>query len=234
LIYALKKIFMKKNNRIKIVGIIPVKANSERVKKKNLRKFSDTNLFELKLNQLSKTKCFDGFYVSSESKAILKKAQAMGFMTHLRDPYYSTPDVPMSEVYKYIASSIKAEHVAWINVTNPLVGPKLYDAAAKIYKKNDFKKYDCLLSAIKNKENYFYKGRRVNFKRTPWPKSQDLEPLVSLPFAINILKRNDLIKWRSCVGKKPKFFYMDHLTATDIDHMHNFKFSEFIYNSKKK
>ena len=48
----------------------------------------------------------------------------MGFKTHLRDPYYSTPKVPMSKVYEYIASSIKAEHVAWINVTNPLVDSK--------------------------------------------------------------------------------------------------------------
>ena len=44
---------------MKIVGIIPVKKNSDRVKGKNLRKFSNTNLFELKLKQLAKTKSFD-------------------------------------------------------------------------------------------------------------------------------------------------------------------------------
>ena len=219
---------------MKIVGIIPVKKNSERVKGKNLRKFSNTSLFELKLKQLDKTKSFDDFYVSSESKSILEKAKSRGFKTHLRDPYYSTSSVPMSEVYKYVASSIKADHVAWINVTNPLIDHKIYDQAANIYKKNDFKKYDCVLSAIKNRENFFYKGKPINFKRTPWPRSQDLEPLVSLPFAISILRRSDLIKWKSCVGKKPKFFFLDPVSATDIDEMHNFRFAEFIYNSKNK
>ena len=34
--------------KIEIVGIVPVKANSERIKKKNLRQFGNTNLFELK------------------------------------------------------------------------------------------------------------------------------------------------------------------------------------------
>ena len=34
--------------KIQITGIIPVKENSERVKKKNLRKFANTNLFALK------------------------------------------------------------------------------------------------------------------------------------------------------------------------------------------
>tara|TARA_B100001057_G_C22750836_1_gene911734 strand:+ start:724 stop:1392 length:669 start_codon:yes stop_codon:yes gene_type:complete len=218
---------------MKIIGVIPVKKNSERVKGKNLRKFSDTNLFELKLEQLRKTKFFDDFYVSSESEEILKKANSKGYKTHLRDPYFSTSKVPMSEVYKYVASAIEADHIAWINVTNPLVDHKIYDEAAKIYQKINFKKYDCLLSAIKNRENYFYKGKPINFKRSPWPRSQDLEPLISLPFAISIMKRSNLIKWKSCVGKNPKFFFLDPVIATDIDEMHNFKFAEFIYNLKK-
>ena len=32
-----------------IIGLIPVKGSSERVPMKNLRKFGDTSLFELKL-----------------------------------------------------------------------------------------------------------------------------------------------------------------------------------------
>ena len=129
-----------------IVGIIPVKGNSERVKRKNLRKFHNTNLFELKLKQLKKTRNFKHFVVSSESKSVLKIAKKKGFETHLRDPYYSTSKVPMSEVYSYVGSEISAEHIAWINVTNPLAGPDIYDNAAEIYKKMT-KKYDCLLSA---------------------------------------------------------------------------------------
>ena len=60
--------------KIEVVGIVPVKAKSDRVKK-NLRKFGDTNLFELKLNQLKKTKNFKYIVVSSEDKRILDKAK---------------------------------------------------------------------------------------------------------------------------------------------------------------
>ncbi len=215
-----------------IVGIIPVKANSERVKRKNIRKFSNTNLFELKLSQLKKTKNFKYFVVSSESKKILDIAKRKGFFTHLRDPFYSTGKVPMSKVYSYIASKVDCNHVAWINVTNPLAGPKVYDKAAQIYKKI-YKNYDCLLSAVENRENYFYKNRPVNFKPTPWPRSQDLKPLISLPFVINILRRNDLVKRGSCVGKKPYFYKLDPVTSTDIDQQHNFDFCEMIYNRKR-
>ena len=39
-------------------------------------------------------------------------------LTHLRDKYFSTSKVPMSEVYSYIASEIEGDYIAWINVTN--------------------------------------------------------------------------------------------------------------------
>ena len=217
---------------MEITGIIPVKANSDRVKRKNLRKFADTNLLKLKLSQLKKTKKFKNFMVSSESKKILKIARQFGFLTHLRDSYYSTSSVPMSEVYKDIASAADTEHVAWINVTNPLAGPKIYDKAVTIYKKI-YKKYDCLLSANENKENFFYKNKPINFKPTPWPRSQDLSPLISLPFVINILRKKSLIKRGSCVGKKPFFYILDPVSSTDIDYQHNFDFCEMIYKKGK-
>jgi CMP-N-acetylneuraminic acid synthetase len=217
---------------IEVVGIIPVKANSERVKKKNLRKFADTNLFELKLKQLKKVKNFKYIVVSSEDKKILSIAKKRGFKTHLRDPYYSTSLVPMSEVYSYIGSAIKEKHVAWINVTNPLAESKIYDEAVSLYKKN-INNYDCLLSSIEVRENFFYKKKPLNFSRSPWPRSQDLEPLISLPFVINILRKDNLIKWGSCVGKKPYFFILDNIIAKDIDNPIDFEFCETIYKKKK-
>lgn len=216
---------------IDIVGIIPVKGNSERVKQKNLRSFANTSLYELKLNQLKKTKNFKRFIVSSEDKKILNIAKKKGFDTHLRDPYFSTNQVPMSEVYSNIASEIDAKYVAWINVTNPLVEAKIYDDAAIVFNKIRFK-YDCLLSAKENRENFFFKNKPINFKPIPWPRSQDLEPLVSLPFAINILSRKNLQEWGSCVGKKPYFYFVDPVICTDIDEQHNFDFCEMMFKKK--
>jgi len=221
--------------KIELEGIIPVKTQSERVKNKNLRKFSNTTLYELKLKQLSKTKEFSNFIVSSESIKVLEIANKYKFKTHLRDKYFSTSSVPMSEVYSHLGKQVDCDYVAWINVTNPLIGSQFYDDAAKIFKKRiAYSKYDCLLSSIENKENFFYKNKRINFSRSPWPRSQDLQPLISLPFAINILKKDDLIKWGSCVGKKPYFFILDSLLATDIDNQFNFDFCEFIYINRKK
>lgn len=124
-------------SKIKIQGIIPVKTTSERVKNKNLRKFVNTNLFKLKLKQLSQTREFNDFLVSSESEEVLKIADKFGFKTHLRNKYYCTSKVPMSEVYAHLAAQATTDYVAWINVTNPLAGHTIYDDAVKVFKKNN-------------------------------------------------------------------------------------------------
>ena len=123
--------------------------------------------------------------VSPEDKKVLKIAQKI-FDIHYRDPYYSTSKVPMSEVYSYIASEIEGENIAWINVTNPLSGHEIYNGYQNLFK--DAEKFDCLLSAVENKQNFFYKIKELTFEISP-PRSQDLDPLVSLSFVINILKR---------------------------------------------
>ena len=218
-------------NRNNIVAIVPVKGNSVRVKKKNLTKFANSNLFKIKLKQLKKTDCFKKIIISSESKKILNYAKKNGFGIHLRDRFFSTSKVPMSDVYKNIASEVDGEYIAWINVTNPLCDEYIYQSAVKKFKTIS-KNYDCFLSAVKNKQNYFYKNKPINFKRSPWPRSQDLQPLISLPFAISILKRKDMIKWGSCVGKKPFFYFLNSLVATDIDDQSSFKIAELLYKKK--
>ena len=215
-----------------ITIVIPVKAKSERVKHKNLRKFANTSLYHLKLKQLKKTKNFNKIVISSEDQKILDYASKNGFEIHKRDKYYSTSRVPMSEVYSYIASEVSGENIAWVNVTNPLAESFIYDEAANIFSNMDQKKNDCLLSANINKQNYFYKNKTINFKPYPWPRSQDLVPLISLPFVINILKRKNMIKWGSCVGEKPKFFGLNPLLSLDIDDEFNFDICEMIFKKK--
>lgn len=211
-----------------IVALVPVKASSERVENKNTRPFHDTTLFELKLRQLKRVKGFSNIIISSEDDKLLNIAVVNGFDVHRRDPKYSTGMVPMSEVYSYIASEIEGEHIAWVNVTNPLAESKVYEDAIKIYENLD-SDYDCLLSAYEVKEYLFYNGRPVNFKPNPWPRSQDLSGVCAISFVVNILRRGDMVKWGSCVGDRPYFYILDSVISTDIDFQWNFDFCEMIY-----
>lgn len=211
-----------------IVGLVPVKGASERVPMKNLRKFGESSLFELKLSQLSKAEGFDEIIISSEEDMILSIASEQGFGIHERDPKYSTSDVPMSDVYSYIASEIPGENIAWINVTNPLAGPDCYTNAVKLYREMS-EEYDCLLSVSEVKDYLFHNGEPVNFKPNPWPKSQDLSGVLEMTFVINILKRMDMVRWGSCVGNKPYFYNLSKIESWDIDYQEDFEFCEMLH-----
>jgi len=216
------------NAKKNIVALIPVKGNSERVKGKNIRPFGDTTLLELKLKQLKEVDGFADLIVSSEDESILETAKKYDFSIHKRDPKYSTSHVPMSEVYSYIASEINGDDIAWINVTNPLADSQIYLNAIKEYESMP-NNCDCLLSVFEMQDYFFYKNTPLNFKAYPWAKSQDLEPLLSMSFIINILKREDMINWGSCVGDSPHFYIVDQLSSWDIDFQVDFDFCESIY-----
>jgi len=215
-----------------IVGVIPVKGTSERVTLKNLRKFHDTSIFELKLDQLQLVENLDRIVVSSEDDKVLDIAINKGFEIHKRDPKYSTSDVPMSDVYSYIASEIEGEHIAWINVTNPLAGSEIYTKAIQSY--HDLgAQYDCLLSVSNVQDYLFQNGSPINFKPNPWPKSQDLSDVCEMTFIINILKRKDMVDWGSCVGNSPYLHYINKIDSWDIDFQEDFDFCEMIYRNRQ-
>ncbi|HJP19820.1 MAG TPA: hypothetical protein QF468_14340 [Nitrospinota bacterium] len=214
-----------------IVALVAVKGTSERIKKKNTRPFHNTNLLELKLSQLKKVKGFHEIIVSSEDSGILETARKKGVNVHIRDPKYSTSFLPPSELFSYIASEISGEHIAWVNVTNPLFESNAYDKAIEAYNNLD-SKYNCLTSVYEVKNNLFYKGRPINFQANPWPRSQDLEGVCAMSHAINIMRREEMIPLGSYLGSSPYFFYMDSISSLDIDYQIDFDFCEMIYKKR--
>ena len=76
-----------------ITALIPVKKTSDRIKDKNIRRFSDTSLFVLKLKQISSLSCFDRLIVSTEDSELMKIAESYGFQIHSRDKKYSTSEI---------------------------------------------------------------------------------------------------------------------------------------------
>ena len=64
-----KPIILKKHNRLlenNIIAMVPVRAGSTRVQNKNIRKFADTNLLELKLKVLKKVNGITQIIVSTD------------------------------------------------------------------------------------------------------------------------------------------------------------------------
>ena len=210
-----------------IKALVAVRSGSVRVKNKNLRPFAGSSLLELKLDQLKRIKELDGIIVNSNDETMLEIAKKKGCETVLRDSYYASNHVSMSEVYRNMAENCDCDVIAYMNCTNPLLKDSTIETAIEKYM--EMEGYDSLNSAHLIKEFLFLNNMPVNYDLLHQPRSQDLPDYYALNFAINIIKRDDMIANMNVVGKCPWIYGIDEVEATDIDNEIDFEFAEFMY-----
>lgn len=218
---------------MKMKALVAVRAGSQRVQNKNIRPFAGSSLLEIKLEQLKRVGIFDGIVVNSDDDHMLQIAHNMGCETVKRDAEYASSSVSMSEVYKNMAENIDTDHIAYINVTNPLLRDESIIKAVETYK-NNIDKYDSLNSAHLIKEFLFKDNKPINYDLKNQPRSQDLPDIAALNFAISIISRQAMIDCKNVVGNKPNIYIIDEVEATDIDNQIDFDFAEFMYMNMKK
>ena len=228
IMHALNEVKGMKIN-MKVKAFVAVRSCSQRVKNKNIRKFVDSSLLEIKINQLKRIKELDGIVVNSNDEGMLEIAKKMGCETVLRDEYYASNEIAMSEVYKNMAENIDSDIIVYSNVTNPLIEDTTISDAIKFYKKNS-NKYDSVNTAHLIKEFLFKDNKPVNYDLKKQPRSQDLPDLYALNFAISIISKEDMIEGKNVVGNNPYIYPIDEVEATDIDNPIDFEFAEYMYN----
>ena len=208
--------------------MIAVRSGSLRVVNKNMRPFAGSNLLEIKIRQLKRIGLLDGIIVNSNDDAMLCLAQSLGCEAVKRDEYYASNTVSMSDVYKNMAENANADDIAYINCTNPLIKDETISESIRLYYKIS-DRYDSLNTAHLIKEFLFKDNQPINYDLKHQPRSQDLPDIMALNFAVNILKKDTMIRCKNVVGDAPYLFCIDEIEATDIDNPIDFEFSEYVY-----
>lgn len=216
-----------------IKALVAVRSGSVRVKNKNIRPFAGSTLLEVKLAQLKRIRALDGIVVNSNDSQMLDIARNMGCETVLREPYYASNSVSMSDVYKNMAENCECDTIAYINATNPLLEDETIERAIVEYKRMiEANQFDSLNSAHLIKEFLFKDNLPINYDLRHQPRSQDLPDIAALNFAINIISRERMIECKNVVGYRPNIYLIDEVEATDIDNPIDFEFAEFVYKRK--
>lgn len=215
---------------MRVKALVAVRSGSVRVKNKNIRSFAGSSLLEIKLRQLKRIGELDGIVVNSNDEEMLKIAAGLGCETVMRDSYFASNYVSMSEVYQNMAEHMDTDIIAYCNVTNPLMKDETISRAIREYL-DHMDQYDSLNTAHLIKEFLFENNRPVNYDLDCQPRSQDLPDLAALNFAVNVLERKSMIQNRNVVGKHPNLYLIDEVEATDIDNEIDFEFAEYYYKN---
>ena len=216
----------------KISALIAVRGGSDRIKNKNIKDFAGTNLLQLKIDQLKRVNLFEEIIVSTDSNKMIEIAKNSGVKVNKRPNNLATSFVPMNQVYFYLAGLCKFEHVLYAHVTSPLLKDQTLIDSVKIYQtlQND---YDCLASVKTIREYLWSKNKAINYDPLNHPRSQDLEALYALNFAINLISKGVMIKNKNIIGRKPFLFSMNEIESIDIDYEEDFKLAELIFKQLK-
>lgn len=205
----------------KFTAVIPVRAGSRRLKNKNIAPFGGTNLLLYKIAQLKNVKSIGRIIVSSDSDKMLDFATEAGVETHKRGlEYCDEKTKSFGEVVSHIASSIKGENIVWATCTSPLVFPKMYEQAIKLYEKEVVldKSFDSLISVEPFKRYMWDENGPLNYelgiKHVP---SQQLSTYYFVTDGILIAPRKKMIEWNYFHGNNPFKMELTKRACVDID-----------------
>lgn len=202
-----------------ITAIIPVREGSRRLKNKNIAPFAGTNLLINKINQLKQVKEISNIVVSSDSDLMLSMAKSQGVDIHKRAiEFCDEKSKTFGEVVSHICENVSGDDILWATCTAPLVFPKQYREAIKLYYQALEDGYDSLVSMEKFKRYLWDENGPVNYelgiKHVP---SQQLPPLYFVTDGILLAPRKKMIEWKYFHGHNPYKFILDKRTSIDID-----------------
>ena len=213
-----------------IKALIPARSGSERVKNKNIRPFAGATLLEVKIRQMMRIPELDGVVVNSNDDEMLDIARQCGAEAVKRDEYFASSTVPINEVYEDIARHFDADVMVYSNCTNPLITDASISNAVKAFGELG-SSHDSLNTAHLIKEFLWLDGKAINYNPADMPKSQNLPDIMALNFAVNIIRREDILRAKSIVGTRPYLYPISQAEATDIDNEIDFAFAEFYYKT---
>tara|TARA_A100001015_G_scaffold306541_1_gene400984 strand:+ start:152 stop:814 length:663 start_codon:yes stop_codon:yes gene_type:complete len=213
-----------------LTAIIPVRKNSQRVKKKNFKKFNKKNLLIHKINKLKKVNLFDEIIVNTDSDEAISIANSLGVSHHKRNKYYASSKCPNHEFWEHVAKNTDSKYIFFTNCTSPLIKVSTYKKVIHKFEKTK-KSHNSLNTVNLVKDFLFLNQKSINFDLKKAPNSQNLPDIYRLNFAINILSRKTMIKRMSLIGKKPYFFQLDEIEGFDIDTNFQFDYANYLHKN---
>ena len=160
---------------VKIIGEIPARYGSKRVKNKNLKNINGKPLICYAIEAAKKSKKLTDVYVNSESEKIGKIAIENGIKFYKRDPSLSTDKATSDEFNYDFIKGTKADVLVLINPVSPLIEGKDIDNLIDFYLENN---YDTIITIKEERLQSFYKNEPINFDPNgKLPRTQDIDPI---------------------------------------------------------
>lgn len=214
----------------KIVALLPMKANSERVKGKNFRDFCGKPLFKWILDTLLEVEEIDQVVINTDARQILDDnglVETDRVLIRDRKPEICGDLVSMNLVLADDVANVEADYYLMTHTTNPLVSADTLRGTLAAMQKADAEGSADSLFTVDKIQTRFYRedGSAVNHDPDNLIRTQDLEPWFEENSNIYIFTRESFSKTNARIGKKPMMFVGPRFESIDIDDQDDWDFA---------
>jgi len=214
----------------KTVALLPMKANSERVKGKNFRQFCGKPLFRWTLDALLEVKEIDQIFINTDARSILAEnnlVETDRIIIRDRKPEICGDLVSMNLVLADDVANIDADVFLMTHTTNPLISTiTIQNSLTEFKKAHATGKTDSLFTVDKIQTRFYRKDcSAVNHDPANLLRTQDLEPWYEENSNLYIFTRDSFSKTGARIGNNPMMFESPKFESIDIDTQDDWDFA---------
>lgn len=206
----------------RIVALLPMKANSERVKGKNFREFCGKPLFRWILDSLLAVDEIDQVIINTDARHILADNGLVDtdrIVLRDRKPDICGDTVSMNLVLADDVANVDADIYLMTHTTNPLMSAGTVRGALAAFREAQAAGNADSLFTVDKVQTRFYRQdcSPVNHDPDNLVRTQDLEPWFEENSNLYIFTRDSFRKTGARIGASPMMFESPSFESIDID-----------------
>jgi CMP-N-acetylneuraminic acid synthetase len=221
------------SENLKIVTLLPMKANSERVKGKNFKPLYNKPLFEWILDSLTSLPQISKVVINTDARDILAANQLFDSeRVEIRDrkPEICGDFVSMNLVIADDIANVPADVYLMTHTTNPLLSAATIQKALQQFLDARENGSADSLFTVNRFQTRFYRqdGTAINHDPNNLIRTQDLEPWYEENSNLYIFTAESFAATGARIGKKPILFETPRLESIDIDDQTDWNLAESV------
>ena len=217
---------------MKVVAMVPIKLDSERVKEKNIRLFYDGKpLVQFILESLLQSKYINEIYVYCSSERI-KGFLVEGVKFLKRPDYLDGIDINCNDIIKEFIKVVDADYYVVSHATAPFTKPESIDRCVEAVVDSD--RYDSAFTVERIQTFLWSDGKPMNFNVDRFPRTQDLEPIYFETSGAFVFPKWVFEKYNRRVGERPCLVEVEPIESPDIDSEYDMTVAQSLYRYMKE
>jgi CMP-N-acetylneuraminic acid synthetase len=221
------------NGSSQCVALLPMKANSQRVKGKNFRPLHGKPLFKWILDSLLKVEAIDQIIINTDAREILAENglhESDRVVIRDRKPELCGDTVSMNLILADDIEAVGADSYLMTHTTNPMLSSETIKSALEQYQAGVVAGSADSLFTVNKIQTRFYRadGGAVNHDPDNLIQTQDLEPWFEENSNLYIFSRDSFFSTNARIGSKPILYEMQKLEAVDIDTLEDWLMAEAV------